>query len=116
MKLIFLDVNGVIDSFNHSREMGLLRKSPYGIEHYFDWNCLHNLYKIVEATDAYIVISSEWKSNKKSMKKLLSVLSFYGLDERVIGRTPRIVVKNNGWSKVDRGKEIQSFLDSIFYI
>lgn len=105
MNIIFLDVNGVIDSFNNNRK----HIDPYG-EHHFDWNCIYQLYELVKDTDSYLVVSSEWRHSKSSMKKLLQALSFFGLEERVIGKTPQRIVRNGNSSKADRGLEIESYL------
>lgn len=47
MKVIFLDVDGVMNSADNE---------------WLDMKCVDNLYMIVEATDAKVVISSSWRS------------------------------------------------------
>ena len=110
-KLIFLDVNGVIDSFNHNEEMYRLGIDEPFTKHYFDWNCLHNLYNLVNETDSYIVVSSEWRRTRKLMRRLLSVLSFYELDKRVVGKIPNTEYREGSLIKNDRGRQIQEYLD-----
>ena len=104
MKIIFLDVNGVLDSFTNNAKMKNKDK------HYFDWKCLYNLYILVKLTNAYIVVSSDWKRSKANMKKLQHALDFMGIGERVLGTTPVVEVKNECYSYVDRGLEIKEYL------
>ena len=112
MNIVFLDVNGVIDSFKHNDEMRRYNNDNNYENHYFDWNCLENLSFLVNATDANIVISSEWKEYKSNMIRLLAALKVYDLDKRVIGKTKRIIENKNGFTHVNRGLEIKDYLDN----
>ena len=105
MKIIFLDVNGVLDSFDNNKKNNDDR-------HHFDPNCLENLKYLVDYTDAYIVVSSDWKRNNKAMNNLFQVLEKYELDYRVLGTTPIIEVTNDHFTHADRGLEIKTYLEN----
>ena len=94
MKIIFLDVDGVLNSINNLIEVyNKTHKSHSGYNYPFDEKCLNNLKFIVDKTDAYIVISSTWRRNIKGKMVLLSKLKEYGLDKRVIGFTPILGIR-----------------------
>jgi len=84
MKLIFLDCDGVINSHgtfvSHKNDTNL---DVWPI----DEKLLANVQKIVEATGAKIVISSDWKRRTKSYERIVSACQPWG---EVIGRTPRL--------------------------
>ena len=105
IRIIFLDVDGVLNSINHLIEVYNETHRPHsGFEYPFDEKCLNNLKIIVEETDAYLVITSTWRKNIKGRRKLLSKLKEYGLDKRVIGFTPIIG---------SREEEIKEYLSGV---
>ena len=60
--LIFLDFDGVLNTERHYAELkaqGLPYEDKYG--HLFDPESVANLQKIIDATDAHIVVSSSWR-------------------------------------------------------
>lgn len=88
MNVIFLDVDGVLNSIRKLKEVYLKTHKSHSLSNYpFDEECLNNLKKIVDEFDLYIVITSTWRKNENHLKKLLFELSKYGLDSRVIGCT-----------------------------
>lgn len=64
MKIIFLDVDGVLNSDNSKSRLPLSKK------------LLKNLREIVKATNARIVVSSTWRRDEFAMKKLRRALEF----------------------------------------
>ena len=112
MNIIFLDVDGVLNSINHLKEEYHKNKRPYsGFDYPFDPVCLNNLVSLVNKTDAYLVITSTWRIYEIGKEILLNVLKQYGLLDRVIGYT-RVLHKT-------RGEEIKDYLekhDNINYI
>ena len=58
MKVIFLDIDGVLMTENHLLDLNALGK-PMSIKgsHIFDPACVENLTRIINATDAKIVLS-----------------------------------------------------------
>lgn len=93
MNIIFLDVDGVLNS---NLKPG-----------YFDHDCLSNLGSILTRTKANIVISSSWRTIPDMYQSLLSVLHENGVDpERILGCTPNL----NGAGS--RAEEIVRWLDA----
>lgn len=103
MNLIFLDVDGVINSSNNLIRISKQTHRSYsGYSYPFDDNCLENLKELVMATNSYLVISSTWRASKEGMEKLLEALKRYDLDRLVIGCTTPL--------GLTRGAEIKKFL------
>lgn len=89
MKILFLDVDGVLNSYKTGGLYAL--KKP----------CLRRLQKIVEETGCKIVLSSTWRKDVYALKRLKRVFSYRGL---VIHSTTPIL--HNKW----RGYEINQWL------
>jgi hypothetical protein len=105
MNIIFLDVDGVINSINRLIEVYNETHRPHsGYEYPFDEKCLENLKMIVDETDSYIVVTSTWRKRLKGKMVLMSKLKEYGLDKRVIGFTPILGRRED---------EINSFLSKL---
>lgn len=110
MKVIFLDVDGVL--------------SHRGTFSNFDRNCLALLADIVEQTDAKIVISSSWREDENNLNFLMARLGDFNLHEKVVGKTPILwelseMVWNDDTGPMDvvgwigqRGHEIEKFIKS----
>ena len=78
MNIIFLDVDGVLNSAKE------LSEGP------FSKISLSVLKRIVDETNAKIVVISSWRLLEFSRKILLSELEKYHLKESVIGMTPHL--------------------------
>jgi len=63
MKVIFLDIDGVLTTANKKWT--------------FDENCVKHLVDIINETDAYIVISSSWRSYDLEETKLRLINKFW---------------------------------------
>lgn len=106
MNLIFLDVDGVLNSRNHLIEVYNQTHKPHsGYSYPFDENCLKNLQNLVLKTNSKLVIDSTWRKDVEGRKTLLKKLNSYNLDIHIIGYTP---VLNS-----TRGVEIKSFLSRL---
>jgi len=106
MNIIFLDVDGVLNSLEYLKEQYYNNKRPYsGFDYPFDSKCLNNLVNLVNKTDAYLVITSSWRMHEIGKSILLNELKKYNLDIRVIGYTD-ILHKS-------RGEEIKAYLDKL---
>lgn len=95
MKLIFLDIDGVMVTSRH-----LVQSSKY-FGHEFDPVCIRNLHDILIRTDASIVITSSWREGR-TLKQLQSIFKINGIN-KVIGMTPIIDGAN-------RGREIKEYI------
>lgn len=93
MKLIFLDIDGVMNHRNH-----MVRSRLHNM-HEFCPVAVRNLREIIKRTGARIVISSTWRK----FKSIDYVMNCYDLDQYVVGKTPVI-------EDVIRGKEISAYL------
>lgn len=96
MKIIFLDVDGVLNMHNSGGLYALNR------------NRLRLLQKLVDETGAKIVLSSTWRKDEKGLNKLRSVLKYRGLAIHDV--TLDLAEQPNG-ERAYRGNEIQEWLD-----
>lgn len=114
-KIIFLDFDGVLNTEHYQ---GLLRYQgePWQDEHgaFFDPNAVKQLRRIIDATDADIVIESSWKYlGLDAMKELWKVRNLPG---RLIDITPSSVSDEYLLKNLDttmlhcKGMEIASWL------
>ncbi|QJI52419.1 hypothetical protein [Psychrobacillus phage Perkons] len=96
MKLIFLDIDGVMNS-------GFSKRSDKHFSLAFDDNAVTNLKQILERTGAMIVVSSTWRLGEaiKSLKE--DIFIHYGLDKYIVGVTPY-------YQETIRGLEIADYL------
>ena len=112
MKVIFLDIDGVL---NVNRQ----EHDKYGS--LFHDNFVNNLRHIIDKTDAVIVISSSWRHS--GFETMCDMWEFRNLPGKVIDITP-CCVRNvmNGhkelsfYERCERGNEIQEWLDNHNYI
>lgn len=107
MRIIFLDIDGVLASFDYLRIISHLKeKNPDRYGYAFDLRCVKNLQWILnECPDVKIVISSSWKSMK--INKLLDMWKIRDLPGEIIDITPDLLR-----TKIEssRGDEIQEWL------
>jgi len=108
MNVIFLDVDGVLNSRQKLIEVYNKTKKPHhGYSYPFDEKCLNNLKILVEQTNSKLVITSTWRKDEEGINILLNTLKNYNLDNEVIGYTPILNTK--------RGYEIITYLNSLEY-
>ena len=82
MKVIFLDVDGVINTDNLLREHGYTYVCP---------NRVILLKKIIEATDAKIVLSSDWRRMPESRSLIREALKLQNLEFIDLGGMRRLL-------------------------
>lgn len=107
-KIIFLDVDGVLNSQSYYIEW--MRRRRVGVDYdnsekEIDESCVKNLKEIVDKTGAAIVLSSTWRRMKDDHRlsiHLNMILDKYGL--HISGKTP--------WLHGERPKEIKTWLDN----
>lgn len=118
MKIIFLDIDGVLNSEHWYRIRPeeprksndfFVRKSNE-----FDPEAVKRLNKITEKTNAKIVISSSWRpyndsDSNEDWARLKELLIYVGVTGEIIGYTPRLKFSNSVKS-VPRGCEIDEWI------
>lgn len=99
-KLIFLDVDGVLNSWTYWKSLN--PDDQYELRH-IDRNAIKKLKRIVDKTGAEIVVSSTWRKFNEDMQVLATRLSVYGLN--IMSKTPVLCNK-------ERGHEITAWFES----
>ena len=87
MKAIFLDIDGVLNSDEHTAFIKSFISYDDTMIEPFDDECLYNLKYIVDETDAKIIITSIWRLFPDYLYILMNKLEEYGLDKNVISLT-----------------------------
>ena len=86
MKVIFLDIDGVLNSENHVKELKALVEQGKRTEKVFSrWDLPYKgtmlpLKKIIDETGAKIVLSSTWRNIPRRVKQLNSCFKRYGVE------------------------------------
>ena len=94
MKVIFLDVDGVIKPMNS--------EEPF---HGFNANCMNHLNFLVKATGAKIVLSTSWRDCPNDMKFLQNGMNKWdGMWKHVVGCTPQLWHLSNSRFDDEEGK------------
>lgn len=115
--LVFLDVDGVLNSARNYAEYSRVSKQdppPKWDETrhellLLDARCIGVLNDITRATDAEIVISSSWRIWYQ-LEELAGTLYRAGVEARVIGKTPHLMPPKLSMPAVERGWEIHAWL------
>jgi hypothetical protein len=114
MKIIFLDIDGVLNSEKAYRS-GECNYTKWnwenGTEDHHQSFCSWSkelLNKLIEETDAKIVISSTWRSS--GIEFMRKVWELEGMHGEIIGITPNFRGDINGYN-IPRGCEIEHYLE-----
>ena len=94
-KIIFLDIDGVLNT-EHYQGLLQYQGKPWQDEYgaFFDPKAVKQLKRIIDATDADIVVESSWKYlGLDAMKELWKVRNLPGT---IIDITPSLLGKNKG--------------------
>jgi len=100
MKLIFLDVDGVLNIMSSSYTTSYFK--PDGSVRYIEDHLVQRLNFLIEETDSYIVISSSWRLDMEDLKVQLEKSNFKYWN-RVVGQTD--------YNNKHRGEQIMDFLE-----
>lgn len=101
-RIVFLDVDGVLNSERFFRENKIGKKRFPTYEEMLDPAAFKLLSGLVNGTGSKIVVSSSWREIPEAFKVLEKVLDFFSLPH--IGVTPTLVKKC-------RGAEVQAWLE-----
>lgn len=113
MKIIFLDIDGVLVTKRTLRQRALGKRVA-------DPRCIKALNYILRETGAHIVISSAWRFC--GLAEMEAIFTLWGIEGRIIGLTPDLTtyptkpqMKRAEFRKyklAKRGDEIQAWLDA----
>lgn len=99
MKIIFLDVDAVLNTNRYSKYQIQKNNGRFEFEMVFNFDsvAMINLKEIIDITNAYIVISSTWRLGHDDKEdeywtNLIKNFKEYDLDKKIIGITPIIPV------------------------
>lgn len=110
MKVIFLDIDGVLNHEEWYRNRFNTDIYPEGIPTYplceFCPESVNILNHILKETGAIIVISSSWRFNEN----IDTILTKVGINQKVYDKTPFLGTKYG--TTLCRGKEIQEYLNN----
>jgi hypothetical protein len=120
MKLIFLDIDGVLNNQLWYKETKHIDKTKDTMEEHelrqFDPRCIEILNNIIEKTNAKVVISSSWRIGK-SVEQLENLFEKVGFKGDIIDKTPSLQFQtfSKGYEdynySVPRGNEIKAWLE-----
>lgn len=102
MKVLFLDVDGVLNSHSDFRVWADFD----GFPHIVNLDKVDRLVKIINETGCKIVLSSSWRNSQYGYDTLKKLNYF-----EIFDCTPRHHYENNGRKYTCRGAEIQDWLD-----
>jgi hypothetical protein len=118
MKLIFLDIDGVMNNelfyttkHQHIRHKEAKEDAPEGSWD-IDERCVILLNHIINKTKAKVVISSSWRSSY-SIEEFQTIFEYLGFRGEIISKTPHLVFRSSveyNYS-VPRGCEIKAWLE-----
>ncbi|GAA4159614.1 hypothetical protein GCM10022217_22580 [Chryseobacterium ginsenosidimutans] len=106
MKVIFLDVDGVLNNAEYYKNKSL--HSHHKESSHFDSNNTNALNKIVESTRAKIVISSAWRM-LKTLEEITMLFNEVGIKAEIIGFTESLHYKDT-YKIAPRGLEILKWI------
>lgn len=115
MKLIFLDIDGVLNHelhYKHRAGEGWEKDEPPHPFDDIDTFAVEMLNYIIEKTKAKVVISSSWRMGRE-IGELQGILDCMGFEGEIIDKTPLLHFgKLKGYSRsVPRGCEIKAWLE-----
>lgn len=111
MKVIFLDIDGVLNTRKYITWLFEVKKQPIsGKRIPLDPDAVLNLNMLTMFPNTFIVVSSTWRfgENILSMQK---ILSDNGVRGQVYGLTPQYDIKHPPKHHEERGTEIQMWID-----
>ena len=118
MKVIFLDIDGVLNSedwfkrrFEETDKDIVHSQYPF---YEFDKGLVQNLNRIIKETGAKVVVSSTWRLGR-SVEELQEILEKVGFEGKVIDKTPHFGGVGGFGYTIPRGCEIEWWLKEHGY-
>ena len=110
-KLLFLDVDGVLNSETFIRAYCLVHGERSWRSESLDSAAVRRLNEVIQATGAQIVVSSTWRIGR-SVEELQELLHGKGIVGEIVGKTPRLYRLPSGEERV-RGHEIHEYIRTL---
>jgi hypothetical protein len=123
IKVIFIEIDGVLNTERYIRIQSLKQGGIIDSEMQFNFDpiALNNLKEIVEKTNAYLIIFSNWKNYPESRlwKEFIKNMDGIGIKEKIFDVTPKLDTYKSGnvkyeeikeWFRRNKDKEINKFL------
>lgn len=112
MKIIFLDIDGVLNSSDWAGSFEFKKKQAKGLsfpDTHLDNVAIQRVDELCKRTGAKVVISSTWRE----FEYCVPALRRNGFRGEIIGKTPDLDKKLDSgiWTSKTRGEEIQAWLD-----
>ena len=120
MRIIFLDIDGVLNSEDWYRRRPNIAQAEMLFGHEktrqlslrnLDPTAVARLNRIVSLTKAQVVVSSSWRHDL-SLPRLREYLHHHGFEFQLMGATPDMT-SYSLWVGPDRGCEIRAWLDML---
>lgn len=111
MRVVFLDIDGVLNSEDfYVRRHNLIKNGLCKENSHIDPRSVEYLNEITDATDAVIVLSSSWRFDRG----IESLLAIAGVKARIIGKTPYANSRHRGteinkWL-VENGNSVENYV------
>lgn len=118
MKIIFLDIDGVLNSDIWYKNQKSGTKNSNGLKFHLDPHAIKLLNKIVTQTKSKVVLSSTWRNHYplKEIERIFQNLGFIG---EIISKTPNLVRENENFVRGNEilkwCKENESLINCRFY-
>jgi len=115
MKIIFLDIDGVLVTYasvDKTAAIPKLKTDPENNRHLPHVPAMNNLNRIIKETGAELVLSSTWRY-LEGLDNTNNHFVKYGLTKRCMDETPSLdrQMENGLWLNVQRGDEIIKWME-----
>lgn len=111
MRVVFLDIDGVLNSTRFLTAFDALATYHRWDQPWIDTTAVGHLNLILKATGACVVISSTWR-RLRDLDALTTHLKNHNLEGQVIGATPDLTYLDRGDRPLWRGDEIEHWITS----
>lgn len=102
MKVIFLDIDGVLNSDIWYKKQAAQKKASMNLNDHLDKEAIRLLNKIITQTNANVVLSSTWRKHY-ALEEIQAIFDNKGFLGHIIAKTPDLVGMNEYFT---RGNEI----------
>ena len=112
MKVIFLDIDGVLNSNQWYYKRKELKQRDWTDKDEFDPDAVSVLNGLISDTNVKVVLSSTWRNNYDTLEEIQTFLKDMGIVCDCIGRTPtiRTTILGEHYGTAPRGVEIQDWI------